>query len=34
MSSDGAEKARTGLKSKLIKGEITRAKHRPTKPLW
>lgn len=34
MSSDGAEKARSGLKSKLIKGEVTREKHRPSKPLW
>ena len=34
MSSDGAEKARTGLKSKLIKGDVTRAKHRPSRPLW
>jgi hypothetical protein len=34
MSSDGAEKARTGLKSKLIKGDVTREKFRPTRPLW
>jgi len=34
MSSDGAEKARTGLKSKLIKGDVTREKFRPSKPLW
>ena len=34
MSSDGAEKARTGLKSKLIKGDVTREKFRPSRPLW
>lgn len=34
MSSDGAEKARSGLKSKLIKGDVTRAKTRPSRPLW
>jgi hypothetical protein len=34
MSSDGAEKARSGLKAKLIKGDVTRAKTRPTRPLW
>lgn len=34
MSSDGAEKARAGLKSKLIKGDVVREKFRPTRPLW
>ena len=34
MSSDGAEKARTGLKAKLIKGDVTREKFRPSRPLW
>ncbi|HEY0627878.1 MAG TPA: hypothetical protein VGD23_00960 [Sphingomicrobium sp.] len=34
MSSDGAEVLRTKLKGKLIKGEVIRARHRPTRPLW
>ena len=34
MSNDGAVTARAGLKSKLIKGDVTREKHRPSKPLW
>ena len=34
MSGEGAELMRTKLKSKLIKGEVTRARHRPTRPLW
>lgn len=34
MSSDGAERARKSLKSKLIKGDVVRARYRPTKPLW
>ena len=34
MSSDGAEKLRAKLKSKLLKGEVIRARHRPTRPLW
>jgi len=34
MSMDGAERLRSKLKSKLLKGEATRARHRPTRPLW
>lgn len=34
MSSDGAEKARKKFGSKLIKGEVMRTRHRPTRPLW
>jgi hypothetical protein len=34
MSSDGAELIRRKLKSHLIKTEVTRERHRPTKPLW
>lgn len=34
MSSDGAERARKSLKTKLIKGDVVRARYRPTKPLW
>lgn len=34
MSSYGAEQLRGKLKSKLIKGEVVRTRHRPTKPLW
>ncbi|MGH6728795.1 MAG: hypothetical protein ACREBK_01465 [Sphingomicrobium sp.] len=34
MSTDGAERARKSLKSKLVKGEMVRERHRPTKPLW
>ena len=34
MSVEGAEKARTKFKSKLIKGETVRTRHRPTRPLW
>jgi len=34
MSSDGAERLRTKLKSKLIKGDVQRSRHRPTRPLW
>jgi hypothetical protein len=34
MGSDGAERLRVKLKSKLIKGDVVRARHRPTKPLW
>jgi hypothetical protein len=34
MSVDGAEKARKALKAKLIKGDVTRARHRPVKTLW
>ena len=31
MSGEGAELMRTKLKSKLIKGEVMRARHRPTR---
>ncbi len=34
MSSDGAERVRKLLKSKLIAGEVKRAKRRPARPLW
>ncbi len=34
MSSEGAIKARSTLKSKIMKTEGVRAKHRPTSPLW
>ncbi|MES2001315.1 MAG: hypothetical protein V4444_03270 [Pseudomonadota bacterium] len=34
MSVDGAERARKSLKSKLVKGDMVRQRHRPTKPLW
>jgi len=34
MSGDGADRLRTKLKSKLLKGEIIRARHRPKRPLW
>lgn len=34
MSNFGAEQLRTKLKSKLLKGEVLRARHRPTRPLW
>ena len=34
MSSDGAEHIRRKLKTHLVKGEITRARHRPVRPLW
>ena len=34
MSSYGAEQLRRKLKSKLLKGDILRARHRPTRPLW
>lgn len=34
MSNDGAERARKSLKTKLIKGDMIRERHRPTKPLW
>lgn len=33
-SSDGAETIRAKFKSKLMTGEVTRERHRPTKPLW
>ena len=34
MSMDGADTIRRKLKSHLIKGEVAREKHRPTRPLW
>jgi hypothetical protein len=34
MSMDGAERLRAKLKSKLLKGDVIRARHRPTRPLW
>lgn len=34
MSVDGAELMRRKLKGHLIKGEVTRARHRPSRPLW
>jgi hypothetical protein len=34
MSSDGAQTIRTKLKSSVIAGNVIRAKHRPTRPLW
>lgn len=34
MSVDGAESARKRFKAKLIKGDVIRTKHRPTRPLW
>lgn len=33
-SVDGSETARKIFKSKMLTGEITRTRHRPTKPLW
>jgi hypothetical protein len=34
MSGEGAELLRTKLKAKLLKGDVVRARHRPTRPLW
>lgn len=34
MSSEGAERLRNRLKSRLLKGDVLRARHRPTRPLW
>lgn len=34
MSMDDAERIRRKLKSRLIKGEVVRQRHRPTRPLW
>lgn len=34
MSVDGAELIRRKLKSHIIKGEVIRQRHRPTRPLW
>ena len=33
-SSEGALRMRVKLKSRLIAGDVVRARHRPTKPLW
>jgi hypothetical protein len=34
MSMDGAETMRRKFKSQLIKGEVSRERHRPRSPLW
>lgn len=34
MSVSGAEHIRRKLKTHLIKGEVVRTRHRPTRPLW
>jgi len=34
MSVEGAEKAREKFSSKILKGVVTRTRHRPTRPLW
>jgi len=34
MSSYGADLMRRLLKSYIIKGDVTRERHRPTRPLW
>lgn len=34
MSVNGAEVIRRKLKSHIIKGEVKRERHRPTRPLW
>jgi hypothetical protein len=34
MSIDGAELIKRKLKSHIIKGDVTRERHRPTRPLW
>jgi hypothetical protein len=34
MSSDGAERIRTKLRTKLIQGDPQRARYRPSTPLW
>jgi hypothetical protein len=34
MSADGAETIRKKFKSRIIKGEAIRERHRPLKPLW
>lgn len=34
MSGEGAETIRRLLKGKLIEGEVTRERFRPTSPLW
>jgi len=34
MSSGGAESIRHKLKTKIIRGEVTRERFRPVRPLW
>ena len=34
MSGKGAEQIRKTLKSRLIKGDVVRQRHRPKTPLW
>ena len=34
MSSDGAQRIRTKLKTKLMQGDVLRTRHRPATPLW
>lgn len=34
MSMDGADTMRRKLKTRLIQGEVVRARHRPRQPLW
>ena len=34
MSMAGADTMRRKLKSAIIKGDVVRARHRPSKPLW
>jgi hypothetical protein len=34
MSSDGAELIRRKLKRHMIRGDVTRERHRPATPLW
>jgi hypothetical protein len=34
MSSDGAERMRKKLHSKLLKDDVLRTSHRPSTPLW
>ena len=34
MSMEGAARLRNKHKSKLLKGDVIRARHRPTRPLW
>jgi hypothetical protein len=34
MSGEGADLIRSKLKKDVIGGEVTRERHRPTKPMW
>jgi len=34
MSANDAERLRSKLKSHIIKGDVVRERHRPTRPLW